>query len=247
MNKEQLSHYSRQIRLPQIGEQGQQRLLDSRALIIGMGGLGSPAAMYLAAAGVGHLVISDFDRVEPSNLQRQIVHRAVDIGEAKAESASRTLRALNPDVEITGIDWQFDDDELEEQVRLGDVVLDCSDNFPTRFAVNAACVKTKTPLVSGAAIRMEGQATTFLPDDKSPCYRCLYREEGAEYESCAAEGILAPMVGVIGTIQAVEAIKVLAGTGETLCGRLLLFDGNAMEFHTVKLPRDPKCPVCSLQ
>ncbi len=246
MNKEQISHYSRQIRLPQIGEQGQQRLLDSRALIIGMGGLGSPAAMYLAAAGVGNLVISDFDRVEPSNLQRQIVHRAVDIGEAKAESASRTLHALNPDVEITAIDWQFDDDELEDQVRLSDVVLDCSDNFPTRFAVNEACVKASTPLVSGAAIRMEGQAATFLSDGTSPCYRCLYRDAGAEYETCAAEGILAPVVGVIGTIQAVEAIKVLVGVGETLCGRLLLFDGNAMEFQTVRLPKDPQCPVCSL-
>jgi adenylyltransferase/sulfurtransferase len=245
MNKEQLSHYSRQIRLPQIGEQGQQHLLDSRALIIGMGGLGSPAAMYLAAAGVGRLVISDFDRVEPSNLQRQIVHRSVDIGEAKAESASRTLRALNPEVEVTPVDWQFDDKELVEQVRLSDVVLDCSDNFPTRFTVNEACVKEKTPLVSGAAIRMEGQATTFLHDGESPCYRCLYRDEGAEYETCAAEGILAPVVGVIGTIQAVEAIKVLVGTGETLNGRLLLFDSNAMEFQTVRLPRDPECPVCS--
>lgn len=245
MNKEQFSHYSRQIRLPQIGEQGQRRLLDSRVLIIGMGGLGSPAAMYLAAAGVGHVVISDFDRVEPSNLQRQIVHRAADIGQAKAESASRTLRALNPDITVTAIDWQFDDEELEEQARKSDVVLDCSDNFPTRFSVNEACVKTRTPLVSGAAIRMEGQATTFLPGRDSPCYRCLYRDEGAEYETCAAEGILPPVVGMIGTIQALEAIKLITGAGKTLCGRLLLFDGNAMEFQTVTLPRDPECPVCA--
>lgn len=245
MDKEQLSHYSRQIRLAQIGARGQQRLLDSRILIVGMGGLGSPAAMYLAAAGVGHLVISDFDRVEPSNLQRQIVHRAADIGEAKAGSASRTLRALNPEIEITAIDWQFDGQELEEQASKSDIVLDCSDNFPTRFSINEACVKTRTPLVSGAAIRMEGQATTFLPDHNGPCYRCLYRDEDAEYETCAAEGILPPVVGVIGTIQALEAIKLITGAGKTLCGRLLLFDGNAMEFQTVRLPRDPACPVCS--
>lgn len=245
MNKQQQSHYSRQIRLPQIGAQGQQRLLDARALIIGMGGLGSPAAMYLAAAGVGRLVISDFDRVEPSNLQRQIVHRTADIGDAKAQSAARTLAALNPDVKISAVDWQFDDDELNEQVCKADVVLDCSDNFPTRFALNRSCVQNATPLVSGAAIRMEGQVTTFLSNELSPCYRCLYREESGEYETCAAEGILAPVVGVIGTLQAVEAIKILASVGDTLCGRLLLFDAASLVFQTIKLSKDPACPVCS--
>jgi adenylyltransferase/sulfurtransferase len=202
--------------------------------------------MYLAAAGIGHLVISDFDRVESSNLQRQIVHRSTDIGEAKALSASRTIKALNPDVRVTAVDWQFDDEELEDQVRQADVVLDCSDNFPTRFTLNQACVKAATPLVSGAAIRMEGQLTTFLCQQASPCYRCLYREEGGDYETCAAEGILAPVVGVIGTLQAVEAIKILTGVGETLCGRLLLFDAAAMVFQTLKLPKDPGCPVCSV-
>lgn len=246
MNKQQRSRYSRQIRLPQIGLAGQQCLLDSRVLIIGVGGLGSPASMYLAAAGIGHLVISDFDRVESSNLQRQIVHRSTDIGEAKALSASRTIKALNPDVRVTAVDWQFDDDELEDQVRQADVVLDCSDNFPTRFALNQTCVKAAKPLVSGAAIRMEAQLTTFLSNQTSPCYRCLYREEGGDYETCAAEGILAPVVGVIGTLQAVEAIKVLTGVGETLCGRLLLFDAVAMVFQTLKLPKDPGCPVCSV-
>ena len=246
MNSQQRSHYSRQIRLPQIGEGGQHRLLNSRVLIIGMGGLGSPAAMYLAAAGVGHLVISDFDRIEPSNLQRQIVHRAADIGNAKALSASATLSALNPDINVTPLDWQLDGDELEEQVGLADVVLDCSDNFPTRFEVNQICVKTGTPLVSGAAIRLEGQVTTFLPTrDDSPCYRCLYRDDGANYETCSEEGVLAPVVGVIGSIQAVEAIKVLVQAGESLCGRLLLLDGESMILQTVKLPKDPACPVCA--
>jgi molybdopterin/thiamine biosynthesis adenylyltransferase len=246
MNGDQRLHYSRQIRLPQVGEAGQRRLLNSRALIIGMGGLGSPAAMYLAAAGTGHLVISDFDRVELSNLQRQIVHRASDIGQAKALSASKTLRALNPDIEVTPVDWQFDEAELVEQIRRADVVLDCSDNFETRFAINDACVSAGTPLVSGAAIRFEGQITTFIPKiETSPCYRCLYRDEDARYETCAAEGVLAPVVGVIGSIQAVEAIKVLLGIGESLCGKLLLFDSQAMVFHSIKLSKDPACPVCS--
>ncbi len=246
MNSDQISHYSRQIRLPQVGEAGQQRLLDSRVLIIGMGGLGSPVSMYLASAGLGHLVFSDFDRVDSSNLQRQIVHRTADIGEAKALSASRTLRALNPEIKLTPIDWQIEEDELEEQVRLADVVLDCSDNFPTRFAVNEACVLARKPLVSGAAIRLEGQVTTFLLNrDDSPCYRCLYHEEGGNYETCAQEGILAPVVGVIGSIQALEAIKVILGLGETLCGRLMLLDSASMVFQTVKLLRDPGCPVCS--
>ena len=248
MNKDQISRYSRQIRLSQVGEAGQQHLLDSRALIIGMGGLGSPVAMYLAAAGVGHLVFSDFDRVDSSNLQRQIVHRAADIGEAKALSASKTLRALNPQIQLTPVDWQFDEDELEEQVHLADIVLDCSDNFPTRFAVNETCVLARKPLVSGAAIRLEGQVTTFLLNSyDSPCYRCLYHEEGGNYETCAQEGILAPVVGVIGSIQAVEAIKVLLGLSETLCGRLMLLDGASMVFQTVKLSKDPSCPVCSGQ
>ena len=239
------AHYSRQIRLPQVGLEGQRRLLASRALVVGMGGLGSPAAMYLAAAGVGHLAISDYDRVEPSNLQRQIVHRTADLGEPKALSARATLQTLNPDVQISALDWQLDEGELEEQVRAADVVLDCSDNFPTRFALNEACVRAGTSLVSGAAIRLEGQLSTFIPSRKdSPCYRCLYIEGGEMAETCSQEGILAPVVGVIGTLQAMEALKVLLGLGETLCGRLLLFDALELEWRTIRLRKNPKCPVC---
>ena len=239
------AHYSRQIRLPQVGHEGQQRLSASRALIVGRGGLGSPTAMYLAAAGIGQLVICDFDRVEPSNLQRQIVHRTADVGEPKAFSARATLRALNPDVRVTALDWQLDGPELEEQVQASDVVLDCSDNFPTRFALNEACFRTGTPLVSGAAIRLEGQLSTFLPArEESPCYRCLYGGGGEMAETCSQEGILAPVVGVIGTLQAVEAIKVLLEMGETLCGRLLLFDAMRLEWRTIRLRKNPKCPVC---
>jgi len=238
--------YSRQIRLQQIGEKGQRRLLESRALIVGMGGLGSPAAMYLAAAGVGEIIVSDFDRVEASNLQRQIVHRAADIGEPKALSAKATLEAINPDIRVTALDWQLDDEELVRQVSEADVVLDCSDNFPTRFALNEASVRTGTPLVSGAAIRMEGQLTTFIPEQQeSPCYRCLYPGGGEMAEACAVEGVLPPVVGVIGTLQALEAMKVLVGFGETLCGRLLLFDGQTLEWQTLRLRRDPACPVCA--
>ena len=238
-------HYSRQVRLPQVGEQGQRRLLASKALIVGMGGLGSPAAMYLAAAGVGHLVISDYDRVEPSNLQRQIAHRAADIGEPKAFSARATLEALNPDVRVVALDWQLDEAELEDEVRAADVVLDCSDNFPTRFALNKASVRTSTPLVVGAAIRMEGQLSTFVPArEDSPCYRCLYTGGGEMAETCSQEGVLAPLVGVIGTLQAVEAIKVLLGIGEILCGRLLLFDATELEWRTLRLRKNPNCRVC---
>lgn len=242
------AHYSRQVRLHQVGRKGQQRLLASSALVVGMGGLGSPAAMYLAAAGVGHLVISDFDRVEPSNLQRQIVHRTADVGEPKAFSAQATLKALNPDVRVTALDWQLDEGELEEQVGAADVVLDCSDNFPTRFALNEACVRTGTPLVSGAAIRLEGQISTFMPArEDSPCYRCLYADGGEMAETCSQEGILAPVVGVIGTLQAVEAIKVLLDIGDTLCGRLLLFDAMELEWRTIRLRKNPNCPVCSTE
>lgn len=245
MNRDQLERYSRQIRLPRIGAVGQQRLLDSHALIIGMGGLGSPAAMYLAAAGVGQLVISDYDRVEPSNLQRQIVHRHADIGQPKAVSARATLLALNPEVEVTAIDWELDDAELAEQVSLAGVVLDCSDNFPTRFAINRCCVATGTPLVSGAAIRMEGQVATFLPAQQdSPCYQCLYSGELEQAATCEEEGVVAPLVGIIGSLQAMQAMLVLAGLGDSLPGKLLLLDAHGMEWRTVRLSKDPACPVC---
>ncbi len=244
MNKKQQSRYARQIRLSQIGEEGQQRLLDARVLIIGMGGLGSPAAMYLAAAGIGRIIISDFDQVEDSNLQRQIIHRTKDIGELKAFSAKRTIAEINPDCIVEAIDWQLDESELEEHANKADLVLDCTDNFPTRFMINRVCVKTKTPLVSGAAIRMEGQIASYIPCSNGPCYQCLYKAEFESTETCAMEGVLSPVVGVIGTLQALQAILVLIGEGESVNGKLLLFDGLSMEWQTVKIPKNPSCEVC---
>ncbi|MEE9327997.1 MAG: HesA/MoeB/ThiF family protein [Cocleimonas sp.] len=247
MDKQQKSRYARQIRLSQIGESGQQQLLDSTALIIGMGGLGSPAAMYLAAAGVGRLIISDFDQVEDSNLQRQIIHRTKDIGELKAFSAKRTIAEINPDCVVDALDWQLDDNELEKYIKTSDVVLDCSDNFPTRFAINRACVKVNKPLVSGAAIRMEGQIATYVPNTDGPCYQCLYKEQYENTETCAMEGVLSPVVGVIGTLQALQAILVLTGKSDNINGKLMLFDGFNMEWQSVRIPNNPKCPVCGDQ
>ncbi len=244
MNKKEQSRYARQIRLSQIGEAGQQKLLDSTALIIGMGGLGSPVVMYLAAAGIGRLIISDFDQVEDSNLQRQIVHRTQDIGELKAFSAKRTIAEINPDCIVEAIDWELDEDELEEYLEKSDIVLDCSDNFPTRFLINRASVKTKTPLVSGAAIRIEGQIATYIPDSDGPCYQCLYKQQFENTETCAMEGVLSPVVGVIGTMQALQAILILTGYAENVNGKLLLFDGLSMEWQKVQIPRNPNCEVC---
>ena len=246
MNDDELLRYSRQILLPQVGIEGQDRLRVSRALIIGLGGLGSPAAMYLAAAGVGTLAIADHDRVDLSNLQRQIVHRSADIGRSKVDSARDALLALNPGTAIIAFDTRLNREQLGEQIALADVVLDCSDNFATRFAVNDACVRARTPLVSGAAIRLEGQVAVFRPDlPDSPCYRCLYRDGTEVEQTCAENGVLAPIVGIVGSIQAMEAIKVLTGIGETLCGRLLLIDAKRMDIRTLKLKRDPACPVCA--
>ena len=229
MNEKEKCRYARQIRLSQIGEVGQQKLLDSTALIIGMGGLGSPVAMYLAAAGIGKLIISDFDQVEDSNLQRQIVHRTQDIGELKAFSAKRTIAEINPDCVVEAIDWELDDDELEAYLNKSDIILDCCDNFPTRFAINRASVKTKTPLISGAAIRIEGQIATYIPDSDGPCYQCLYKKQFENTETCTMEGVLSPMVGIIGSMQALQAILVLTGHAENFNGKLLLFDGLNME------------------
>ncbi len=244
MDDEQLLRYSRQIMLPSIGIEGQERLRDARALIIGMGGLGSPVAMYLAAAGVGTLVLVDFDRVDLTNLQRQIVHTTDRIGQPKVDSARETLLALNPETRILTIDQALEGDALSQQVALADVVIEGSDNFATRFAVNAACRANRTPLVSGAAIRMEGQVSVFSGQPGSPCYHCLYPGEGQLDETCSANGVLAPVVGVIGSIQAIEAIKLLTDAGEPLVGRLLLFDALQMEWRSVKLKPDPACPVC---
>ncbi len=244
MNDKEKSRYARQIRLNKIGETGQQKLLDSTVLIIGMGGLGSPAAMYLVAAGVGRLIVSDFDQVEDSNLQRQIIHRTQDIGELKAFSAKRTIAELNPDCVVEALDWQLDDDELESYIQQADIVLDCTDNFPTRFAINRACVKQMTPLVSGAAIRMEGQITSYIPGSGGPCYQCLYKPDFESTETCAMEGVLSPVVGVIGAMQALQAILVLIGEEENVNGKLLLFDALNMEWQKVIIPKNPNCAVC---
>lgn len=246
MDDQQLLRYSRQIMLPQVGYEGQQKLLDARVAVIGAGGLGSPVAMYLAAAGVGRLTIADHDVVELSNLQRQILHDSRDLGRPKVESARDRLQALNPDVNVIALQARIDAQQLQQLARQADVVVDASDNFATRFAVNAACVASGTPLVSGAAIRLEGQLSVFVPARAdSPCYRCLYREGEEPDQTCTDNGVLAPVVGVIGSLQALETLKLLTGVGETLCGRLLVFDGLHHEWRSVRLRRDPHCPVCA--
>ncbi len=245
MDDDQLLRYSRHILLPQIGIDGQQRLLRSRVLIVGMGGLGSPAAIYLAVSGLGHLVLVDHDKVDLTNLQRQIAHNTDALGDDKVDSAKRTLLALNPETRITTINMRLEDDNLAGQIELADAVVDASDNFATRFAVNRLCVEKKTPLISGAVVQLEGQVTVFRPDrNDSPCYRCLYKETGEPEMRCAEFGVLAPVAGIIGSIQATEIIKVLLDLGETLTGRLMIVDAYTMEIRTTKLTRDPACPVC---
>jgi adenylyltransferase/sulfurtransferase len=245
MNDDQLLRYSRHILLPQVGIEGQERLRAARVLIVGMGGLGSPVALYLAASGVGHLVLVDHDHVEISNLQRQIVHTSASIGLAKVASAQQTLLGINPEITITTFGQRLDVDALMEQVGLADAVVDATDNFATRFALNRVCVAQKTPLISGAAIRMEGQVAVFRPDrPDSPCYRCLYKDMDELGETCSQTGVLAPVVGIIGSIQATETLKVLLDMGETLTGRLLLLDAYTMEWRSLRLHKDPQCPVC---
>jgi molybdopterin-synthase adenylyltransferase len=241
---DQLLRYSRQIMLPAFGVEGQQRLLDARVLIVGLGGLGSPVAMYLAAAGVGTLILADFDAVDLSNLQRQLLHTSERIGMTKVDSAVRTLTAINPEVRLEAIKGSLTDANLDQVVAATDLVVDASDNFATRFAVNAACFAARVPLVSGAAIRTEGQVAVFSGQPGGPCYQCLYPRDGGIDETCSANGILAPVVGIIGSIQATEAIKILTGLGEPLGGRLLLLDALAMEWRTVRLRADPHCPIC---
>lgn len=246
MNDNQLLRYSRQIMLPEIGIEGQEKLGNACALIIGMGGLGSPIAMYLASAGVGHLIIVDDDQVELSNLQRQIIHNTASLGLAKVESALTHLQALNPECRVSAINARLDREALSTQVKLADVVIDASDNFKTRFMINEVCVQLRKPLVSGAAIRLEGQVSVFRNNnDNSPCYHCLYKDEGELDQSCSSNGVLAPLVGIIGSVQALEAIKVLTGFGQDLDGRLLLLDAAYMEWRQIKLKKDPACPVCS--
>jgi adenylyltransferase/sulfurtransferase len=246
MNDEQLLRYSRHILLPQIGIEGQQKLLAARALVIGAGGLGSPVALYLASAGVGTITLCDNEEVDLTNLQRQIVHRMDSVGRKKVDSARDALALINPGVDVAALAERVDGKRLETLAARHDVVIDGSDNFATRHAVNRACVKLAKPLVSGAAVRFDGQVAVFdlrLPD--SACYACLFPESGeSEDVRCAVMGVFAPLTGIVGSIQAAEALKLIAGVGETLSGRLLLLDALAMQVRTIKLRKDPACPVC---
>jgi len=246
MNAQELRRYSRQIMLPEIGLGGQQRLLASRALIVGLGGLGSPVAIYLAAAGVGNLTLVDPDRVELSNLQRQVIHGSADIGRPKVASAMDAVARLNPATRVRSVTQAFDKEAMLAEVANADVVLDASDNFDTRFAINEACVTTGTPLVSGAATGFHGEVSAFdrrLED--SACYRCLYSEDAAGEDNCASAGVIAPLLGIIGATQALEATKLLLGRGEGLQGRVLRLDGLKMQWRSTLLRRDPACPVCN--
>jgi len=246
LDDRQRLRYSRHLLLNEFGEEAQERLLRAHALVIGAGGLGSAALMYLAAAGVGRITVCDGDRVELTNLQRQIVHRVESLGAPKARSAAATLATLNPEIHVEPLEERASAERLMALVRTADVVLDCSDNFATRHALNRACVAARRPLVSGAGIRFDGQVTVFdLRNAESACYHCLFAEDAeAAEERCAVMGVFAPLVGVIGTLQAAEAIKLIAGIGETLSGRLLLFDALASRWHEVRFARDPQCAVC---
>ncbi|MDQ5879371.1 MAG: molybdopterin-synthase adenylyltransferase, partial [Pseudomonadota bacterium] len=243
---EQLLRYSRHLLLNEIGVEGQERILAARALVIGAGGLGSPAALYLASAGIGHLILADGDTVDLTNLQRQILHTQQRVGELKALSGRTALAEVNPEVQVEAITRRLVGDDLEAAVASADVVLDCCDNFATRHAVNRACVRLRKPLVSGAAIRFDGQLSVFDPRrDNSPCYHCLFPEgEDAEEIRCAVMGVFAPLTGIIGAMQAAEALKLVAECGEPAVGRLLLLDGLSMEWRSVKFGRDPGCAVC---
>jgi adenylyltransferase/sulfurtransferase len=245
MSPDEATRYSRQVLLAGFGEASQERLLASRVLIVGLGGLGSPVALYLAAAGVGRLLLADFDAVDLSNLQRQILHTSERIGWTKVDSALATLSALNPHTELVGIKRSLSAERLRELAGEVDLIVDASDNFQTRYAVNAACVEAQIPLVSGAAIRAEGQVAVFSGQLGDPCYQCLYPDDGQEGERCAREGVLAPLVGIIGSLQATEAIKLLSGYGKPLISKLMILDARDMAIRTLKIPRDPACPICA--
>jgi molybdopterin/thiamine biosynthesis adenylyltransferase len=248
MNDQELLRYSRHILLPDIGYEGQEQLRVSHALIIGAGGLGSPVALYLAAGGVGHLTICDFDTVDLTNLQRQIIHTTPSVGTNKAISAKATLFEMNPTIVVDAVTVKSSLEELNVLVKAADVVIDCSDNFATRYALNTLCVKHQKPLVSGAAIGFEGQMTVFdLRDALSPCYNCLFPHDEAHQDTelrCADHGVFAPLVGIVGATQAAEAMKVLMRLGETLQGRLLLLDAKNMQWRTINLKKDVHCKVC---
>ena len=247
MQDDELLRYSRHILLDDIGIEGQTRILNGHALVIGAGGLGSPVVMYLAVSGIGHITLVDHDTVDLTNLQRQIAHRSDSVGQAKVASAARTVRELNDKAHITTRQQRADAQLLDQLVPTADVVLDCSDNFTTRHSINAACVRHGKPLVSGAAIQFDGQISVYDPRDvMSPCYACVFPPDVTFEETrCATMGVFAPLVGIIGTMQAAEALKLLAGVGRSLAGRLLMLDGRAMEWTDVRMPRNPHCPVCS--
>jgi molybdopterin-synthase adenylyltransferase len=246
MNDNQLLRYSRHILLPQIEYAGQEKLTKSHALIVGAGGLGSPAALYLAASGVGKLTICDFDNVDLTNLQRQIIHTTQSVGINKAVSAQQTIYEINPEVTVQTIQQKSSEAEFKKLAETANVVIDCSDNFATRYALNRVCFALKKPLVSGAAVSFEGQITVFdFRHENSPCYHCLFPDTGSDQEMrCAENGVFAPLVGMIGTTQAAEALKLILNIGESLQGRLLLLDALSMEWRTIKLSRDPACAVC---
>ena len=249
MNDEQLLRYSRHILLDEVGIEGQERVLASHALVIGAGGLGSPVALYLGSAGVGRITLVDHDVVDLTNLQRQVAHTTDRVGQPKVESAAQAVRAINPSVEVTCLQQRADTALLDEWVPQATVVLDCSDNYATRHAVNAACIRHGKPLVAGAVIRFDGQVMVFDPrDPESPCYACMFTPE-AEFEEvqCSTMGVFAPLVGVIGAMQAAEALKLISGAAPAITGRLLMLDGRTMEWNTMKVPRDPACVVCGKQ
>lgn len=245
LSDQELLRYSRQILLQHVDIDGQLKLKQSRVLIVGLGGLGSPVALYLAAAGIGELHLADFDTVDLTNLQRQIIHDSQSVGQTKVASAIARLTAINPEIALVAHSTALDADSLASAVQAVDLVLDCSDNFATRGAVNAACVAARKPLVSGAAIRLEGQLSVFDPRrPESPCYHCLYGH-GSEAElTCSEAGVLGPLVGLVGSLQALEALKLLACFGEPLVGRLLLIDALTTRFRELKVKRDPGCSVC---
>ncbi len=245
MNDQDLLRYSRQILLPEIGVEGQQDLLNSTLLLIGVGGLGSPAAMYLAAAGVGHLMIADFDRVELSNLQRQVIHHTNDIGEYKIDSAKRKMLAINPNITVTTLK-DLNAQNLGGWVAKADVVLDGTDNFTSRFQINQTCVTQRVPLISAAVIRFEGQLSVFKGYETNyPCYQCLYPASGSVDENCSDNGILAPVAGIMGSLQALQAIKVVLGLGEQLLGKLIIMDALNLSFRKVKISKDKSCKICT--
>ena len=246
MTDEQLLRYSRHILLDELGIEGQERILAGHALVVGAGGLGSPAALYLASAGVGKITLVDDDTVDFTNLQRQILHTQARVGLAKAESGRQALAAINPEIAIVPLQRRLAGDELAARVATADVVLDCTDNFATRHAINRACVQHRKPLVSGAAIRFDGQISVYdLRRDDAPCYHCLFPEgEDVEEVRCAVMGVFAPLTGIVGTMQAAEALKLLAGIGESLTGRLLLLDALGMEWRNVRFRKDAGCAVC---